>query len=79
MRDNTSSGMAGYLTKLSRELVDANGKGQIPYDAPPHFRRLRASRGVLPKPHKSNLTGWLVTLPMDNVDRSTLTNCPDSL
>lgn len=79
MRDNTQSGMAGYLTKLSRELVGANEKGQIPYDAPPHFRRLRASRGVLPPPHKSNLAGWLVTRPMNENESIPLTDSPGAI
>lgn len=64
LRTGTSAGMAGYLTKLSRELVGADQKGQIPFDAPPHFRRLRASRGILPPVHKSNMSGWLVMAPM---------------
>lgn len=49
--------MAGYLTKLSRELVGAGSKSQIPYDAPPHFRRLRASQHTLPPVIKSDWTG----------------------
>lgn len=79
MRDNSTESMAGYLTKLARELVGAGNKGQVPYDAPPHFRRLRASRGVLPPVHKSDLTGWLVQTPMDNINRLHLPICPDSL
>lgn len=53
-------GMAGYLTKLSRELTGASAKGQTPFDAPPHFRRLRASRGLLPPIRKGDLTGALI-------------------
>ena len=41
--------LAGYLTKLARELVGEGGKDyQTPFEAPKGFRRLRASRGVLP-------------------------------
>lgn len=42
--------MAGYLVKLATELVGAaNKKGdQSPVQAPRHFRRIRASRGLLP-------------------------------
>jgi len=54
MRTGSARGMAGYMTKLARELVGANQKGQIPFDAPPHFRRLRATRGLLPKVVKSD-------------------------
>jgi hypothetical protein len=45
--------VAGYLTKLARELTGAPGgaKGeQSPTMAPRKFRRIRASRGLLPKP-----------------------------
>lgn len=56
--------MAGYLTKLSRELTGAGPKNQIPVDAPSHFRRLRASRGLLPPPFKSEYTGRLVQGPL---------------
>jgi hypothetical protein len=57
--------MAGYLTKLSRELVGAQHKDQVPYDAPPHFRRIRASQKTLPPPHKSELTGELLHCRLD--------------
>lgn len=52
--------MAGYLVKLASELTGATVKGQVPVEAPRHFRRLRASRGLLPPPHKDpDLTGIL--------------------
>jgi hypothetical protein len=52
--------MAGYFTKLARELTDGGRKCQIPINAPPHFRRLRASAGVLPAPYKNpDYTGLL--------------------
>lgn len=56
---------AGYLTKLSRELTGAGPKSQVPTQAPPHFRRLRASRGLLPPCHKSEYTGHLVKCPLE--------------
>lgn len=55
-----TDGMAGYLTKLSRELTGAQGKDQIPEDAPAHFRRIRASVRTLPPVRRSELTGRMV-------------------
>lgn len=63
-RKGTADSLAGYLTKLARELVGAGTKGQIPFDAPPHFRRLRASRGLLPPILKSEMTGTLEQFPI---------------
>jgi hypothetical protein len=58
-------GMAAYLSKISRELVGAQNKDQVPYNAPRHFRRLRTSVGLLPPPYKNPLiTGRLVKRPM---------------
>lgn len=52
--------MSGYLVKLAREITGAGIKSQIPTNAPPHFRRIRASRGVLAPPHKDpDITGLL--------------------
>lgn len=52
--------MAGYLVKLAREITGAAQKDQTPTRAPRHFRRLRASRGLLPKVHKNEaITGEL--------------------
>lgn len=48
--------LAGYLTKLARELTGAGVKNQVPTNAPKHFRRIRASRGLLPPPYKDPLT-----------------------
>jgi hypothetical protein len=53
--------MAGYLCKLARELTGAPGgsKGeQSPTDAPPGFRRIRASRGLLPPGPETGAEGW---------------------
>lgn len=63
-------GMAGYLTKLSMELTGAAKKDQVPVNAPRHFRRLRASRGMLPPRAKSEeYTGKLVRerLPVEPI------------
>jgi hypothetical protein len=54
LRKDTGAGLAGYLTKLSRELTGASVKNQVPVNAPPHFRRIRASRGLLPPVYHSN-------------------------
>jgi hypothetical protein len=43
--------MSGYMVKLARELTGSGVKSQIPIAAPRHFRRLRASRGLLPPRH----------------------------
>jgi len=64
MRTGTGNAMAGYLTKLAKELVGAEAKSQIPFDAPAHFRRLRASRGLLPPRINSGMTGYMVFRPM---------------
>lgn len=56
LRPGRGETLAGYLTKLSRELTGAGIKDQIPVNAPPHFRRLRASRGLLSKTYRRE--GW---------------------
>lgn len=68
---NNPERMAGYFLKLAAELTGAtrksNGKeNQSPIDAPPHFRRIRASRGLLPSMNKpsGDFTGALVTGPV---------------
>jgi hypothetical protein len=50
LRVGQSMTLAGYFTKLSRELTGAGTKNQVPVNAPPHFRRIRASQGLLPPP-----------------------------
>lgn len=56
--------LAGYLTKLALELTGAARKNQIPINAPRHFRRIRASRGLLPKRFKNeDYTGQLFKMP----------------
>lgn len=60
----SAAGLAGYLTKLARELTGAGVKNQIPIDAPPHFRRLRASRDTLPPVMRGQMTGCLCFSPI---------------
>lgn len=51
---------AGYLVKLAKELTGQGKEYQIPTEAPPHFRRIRASRGLLPPVRKNpDYTGEL--------------------
>jgi len=64
VRDKTE--MAGYITKLSRELTGASRKDQVPVNAPAHFRRLRASRGLLPPVH-SHTGIWTGAMVMKSV------------
>jgi len=67
----SKAGMVGYLTKLCNELTGADVKDQVPVTAPPGFRRLRASQGLLPPREKSKeFTGRIVPIP--------LTQCQDS-
>lgn len=48
-RPDPGDALAGYLAKLARELGDHTAKAdQTPTSAPPGFRRLRASPGILP-------------------------------
>lgn len=63
MRGGTGKTMAGYFVKLASELTGAGEKNQIPIDAPPHFRRLRASPRLLPPVLKSGMSGYLVCKP----------------
>jgi hypothetical protein len=60
--------MAGYLTKLGLELTGAAVKDQTPVNAPRHFRRIRASRGLLP-PRTTNpdITGQLFKIPAEQL------------
>lgn len=67
-RKGTEGQIASYLTNMANELVGAGKKNQIPYDAPPHFRRLRASPKLLPPISRSGMTGWLNFTPIPEVD-----------
>jgi hypothetical protein len=68
--DENYNAMAGYLTKLANELTGAGIKNQVPVDAPPHFRRIRASRGLLPPPPEKIFTGQLVKIPLPEYNYS---------
>ncbi len=60
--------MAGYLTKLGLELTGQARKDQTPVNAPRHFRRIRASRGLLPKRLKNpDITGQLFKMPAEQL------------
>lgn len=62
--------MAGYLVKLARELTGSARKDQVPVDAPSHFRRLRASRGLLPAAFTGSgeYTGEMRQKPKEQVE-----------
>lgn len=73
--DKASGRLAGYITKLANELTGALSKDQVPDDAPPHFRRIRASRGLLPPAPESDLTGELVKVPVPTYTGHKTTCC----
>lgn len=62
--DRQTGRLAGYITKLANELTGSAAKNQTPDDAPLHFRRIRASRGLLPPAPESDLTGELCKVPI---------------
>jgi len=67
------SRMAGYLTKLARELTGAGVKNQVPVTAPRHFRRIRASVRLLPPRHKNpDVEGRLVKSVLPDPERTGL-------
>ena len=52
--------LGAYMVKLARELTGSGGKSQVPVNAPPHWRRIRASQKTLPSRVKDpDLTGTL--------------------
>lgn len=59
--------IATYVSKLAGEIGKAS---QVPLEAPPHFRRLRASRGLLPPPPppSAELTGRFLKLACEEID-----------
>lgn len=66
-----SQRMAGYITKLGLELTGSHHKNQTPVNAPKHFRRIRASRGLLPKRVKDDtITGQLFKVAMEKLQDS---------
>jgi hypothetical protein len=57
--------VAGYLVKLANELAGSGPKDQTPVNAPRHFRRLRASVGLLPPRNESEeFTGQIMRFPL---------------
>ena len=68
--------MAGYITKLGgklsalpEEMTGAMAKDQTPVDAPRHFRRIRASRGLLPAKfsHEGVWTGRMIQKSVEEI------------
>ena len=58
----SKAAIAGYYVKLVGEMGKTT---QVPVKAPRHFRRLRASRGLLPPVYKDDdVTGVLVLAPV---------------
>lgn len=62
----SNAAIAGYFVKLCHEVAKIT---QSPVEAPRRFRRLRASRGLLPPVHKNpDLTGMLATKPKEEIE-----------
>jgi hypothetical protein len=70
--------VAAYLVKIAQEISRATFKdgNQSPIGAPPHFRRIRASRGLLPARQRviyqervdertGEFRSWLAEKPID--------------
>jgi hypothetical protein len=58
--------ISSYFAKLALELTGASEKNQIPLNAPPHFRRIRATQGLLPKRVKDDtITGVMSMFPAE--------------
>lgn len=66
--------MSTYIVKLAGEM----GKlCQVPMNAPRHFRRLRASRGLLPaRPKNEEITGRLTRCEVEEVEARGLSPLP---
>jgi hypothetical protein len=58
--------LTGYMVKCARELIGAGPKCQIPYNAPKHFRRLRASQKTLPPVYRSGVQAILRLVPKES-------------
>jgi hypothetical protein len=57
--------IAGYFVKLCSETAKLD---QLPVNAPKHFRRIRASRGLLPKRIKcEDVTGGVIKVEIERV------------
>lgn len=64
----SAEAMGGYLTKLGMELTGAGVKNQVPVNAPRHFRRIRATRKLLPPRTKNpEITGQLFKICYDKL------------
>lgn len=60
----SNDAIAGYMVKLCSEVAKLN---QLPVCAPKGFRRLRASRGLLPGKKESEFTGGLILEPVEQI------------
>jgi hypothetical protein len=67
--------IAYYVAKLAGEIGKAS---QVPIEAPPHFRRLRASQGLLPPPPppSAELTGRFIKKSVREIDQSSYAQLP---
>lgn len=73
----SKTAFAGYLTKLANELTGGGKEYQVPVKAPMHFRRLRASVGLLPPRFKNeDMTGMLKRIPMPTDQENSLVPLP---
>lgn len=62
----SKAGIADYFSKVAMELNTVGKHDQLPINAPKHFRRIRASEGLLPKRIKDDkVTGKLLEMPVD--------------
>ena len=62
---HSDKAIAGYFAKLVNEFTKTR---QTPVGAPRHFRRLRASRGLLPPVYKNkDFTGGILQMPIVDV------------
>jgi len=66
--------MAAYTVKLAGEMGKAC---QVPLNAPRHYRRLRASHGLLPpRPKNPDITGRLTRKEVEEVEHWDLSPLP---
>ena len=68
---DSPEGVACYLAKVAREIAATMWKegDQRPLNAPPHFRRIRASKGLLPTAKEAirwdPIRGWYTPTPAE--------------
>lgn len=66
----SADGMAHYLTKAAHDLGASRYKAgdQTPIGAPPHFRRIRASQGLLEPAREKGSGLWTGVITRDRID-----------